>query len=184
MTRPPCLISVATGARWRRRLIQRDLSVSRNPSVARVRRRIQITRSRGVRLLEPRVEWTERYEIHDEPTWNVELCCGATGGYIRGSSNEVLLRQAEPEDFSLGRRLTLVAKLDILTATSGRTEWRCPRVAERMRELDTESPVVWPAWCYTGESNTRSTKKWLNKSMSPATTIMCRFLNENAVKSS
>lgn len=21
-----------------------------------------------------------------------------------------------------------------------------------MRELDTESPVVWPAWCYTGES--------------------------------
>ena len=43
-------------------------------------------------------------------------------------------------------------KLDILTATSGRTEWRCPRVAERMRELDTESPVVWPAWCYTGES--------------------------------
>jgi len=48
-----------------------------------------------------------------------------------------------------------IAKLDILTATSARTEWRCPRVAERMRELDTESPVVWPAWCYTGELNDR-----------------------------
>lgn len=60
------------------------------------------------------------------------------------------------EDSSPGWRLTLIAKLDILTATSGRTEWRCPRVAERMRELDTESPVVWPAWCYTGESNDRS----------------------------
>ncbi|KAH0951999.1 hypothetical protein HN011_005647 [Eciton burchellii] len=46
---------------------------------------------------------------------------------------------------------TWIAKLDILTASSARTEWRCPRVAERMRELDTESPVVWPAWCYTGE---------------------------------
>lgn len=43
--------------------------------------------------------------------------------------------------------------LDILTATARRTEWRCPRVAERMRELDTESPVVWPAWCYSGESS-------------------------------
>lgn len=52
-------------------------------------------------------------------------------------------------------------KLDILTATSGRTEWRCPRVAERMRELDTESPVVWPAWCYTGESIDNVLKKFI-----------------------
>lgn len=46
---------------------------------------------------------------------------------------------------------SLLDNLDILTATARRTEWRCPRVAERMRELDTESPVVWPAWCYSGK---------------------------------
>lgn len=61
-------------------------------------------------------------------------------------------RQVEPKSFRSGGGRHQIAKLDILTATSGRTEWRCPRVAERMRELDTESPVVWPAWCYTGES--------------------------------
>lgn len=22
-----------------------------------------------------------------------------------------------------------------------------------MREMDTESPVIWPAWCYSGEYN-------------------------------
>lgn len=188
MTRSPCLISGATGARWRPRLIQR--LISRNPSVARVQRRIQVRRplfsQRSV--LEP---WSseQRNEILDELIWNAKLCCGATGGYIWRSSNGILLRLSTGRtgDSSLGRRLTLVAKLDILTATSGRTEWRCPRVAERMRELDTESPVVWPAWCYTGESNTWAMmrKKWLTSSLRRLTNgarhhgTMWRFLNEN-----
>lgn len=81
----------------------------------------------------------------------------ATGGSSIIKDSEIFLsvfisdrRSRRP--FSRVEIFTLVAKLDILTATSGRTEWRCSRVAERMRELDTESPVVWPAWCYTGES--------------------------------
>lgn len=67
-------------------------------------------------------------------------------GFVRPEGVEGV--DCSPEGKLAGFRI----KLDILTATSGRTEWRCPRVAERMRELDTESPVVWPAWCYTGES--------------------------------
>ena len=73
--------------------------------------------------------------------------------------------------------------LDILTATARRTEWRCPRVAERMRELDTESPVVWPAWCYSGESRfawccfiwRKNFVYWLNRSCKLEFLSICLF---------
>lgn len=89
------------------------------------------------------VDWGWFRAVYTEGIRKKKVC---EEGFVRSEGVEGV--DCSPEGKLAGFRI----KLDILTATSGRTEWRCPRVAERMRELDTESPVVWPAWCYTGES--------------------------------